>query len=164
MTRFLAGYFGIALLRHAHSERYPTRTVEHLLAWLVLAWSLSVVSPGNMLVGPSFQPLLVLASEQVWGWGGMIISSLRLVGLYLNGNWRRSPWLRAAGALAGGMWWLTLFCLYWKAVGNGAPDFPMRLGFGVLVVFEAASFFRCVQDAVVPRKSGTNAIGAEGYG
>ena len=131
-------------------EKYPTRTVEHMLAWMVVVWSFAVAWPGNMMVGPSFAALLVIAPEQFWGWSGVVLGVLRLIALYVNGRWRRTPGLRLLGAASGMIWWIVLSACYWVAVENGAPDFPMRYVFYVFIAFEVYSCFRCGQDRFSP--------------
>lgn len=151
MTRTLAHRVAYALFRHAASERYPTRTVEHMLAWVLLVWSASLALPGNMMRGPAFEYLLLIAPEWWWGAAGVIGATMRLVALYINGNWHRTPGLRFIGAMTGLIWWLVISALYALAVAHGAPDFPMRLVFLVFVSFEAYSCYRCGQDHAAPK-------------
>ncbi len=146
MTRILALKFGRALLAHAANEKYPTRSVEYLLAWVMVAWSLRVVWPGDVMMGPAFRYLIAIAPEPIWGWFGLIVGILRVYALARNGHWRRSPHWRLTGAALGLNWWLMLFVLYTAAVMDGAPDFPMRWSFAVFIYFEAYSCFRCGQD------------------
>jgi hypothetical protein len=150
MLRSISWSLAHALFRHAASEKYPTRTVEHMLAWMVLVWSAAVAVPGNMMQGPSFQYLLVIAGEPFWGWTGIALGSLRLAALYINGNWRRTPLLRFVGAMSGLVWWLILSALYGLAIQNGAGDFPMRYVLFVFIFFEAYSCYRCGQDHASP--------------
>ena len=151
MTRSLATRLAYALFRHAASEKYPTRTVEHMLAWSLVVWSGAVAFPGKMLVGPTFEYLLVIAPEPWWGYSGVVLGSARLAALYINGNWRRSPGLRLIGAIFGLVWWLIVSALYAVAVKQGAPDFPMRYVLFVFLCFEIYSCFRCGQDHASPK-------------
>ncbi|UFW75219.1 hypothetical protein [Bradyrhizobium sp. WU425] len=150
MDRSLSRKLAHAFFRHAAYEKYPTRTVEHMLAWMILVWSASVAVPGNMMRGPTYQYLLAIAGEGFWGWTGVGLGVLRLVALYINGNWRRTPVLRFVGAMSGLVWWLILSALYGLAVQNGAPDFPMRYVLVVFIFFEAYSCYRCGQDHASP--------------
>lgn len=159
MTRTLSGYLSAALLHHAALERYPTRTVEHMLAWMIVVWSTAVAYPGEILVGPQYQYLLLIAPEWAWGVGGILIGLARIVALYLNGNWRRSPWLRWAGAMAGLTWWTAMSSLYWLGIKNGGADFPMRYMVGVFIFFEIYSCYRCGQDIVSSKAQGAGASG-----
>ena len=79
VTSTLAGRVAFMLFRHAASERYPTRTVEHMLAWMLLVWSASLALPGNMMRGPTFECLLAIAPEAWWGWSGVALALMRLV-------------------------------------------------------------------------------------
>lgn len=151
VTRSFARRAALLLFRHSISERYPTRTVEHMLAWVLLVWSASLALPGNMMRGPAFEYLLLIAPEWWWGAAGVVISTMRLVALYVNGNWHRTPGLRFIGAMTGLIWWLVISALYALAVAHSAPDFPMRLVFLVFVFFEAYSCYRCGQDHAAPK-------------
>lgn len=142
------------LFRFSAAERYPTRTVEHMLAWMMMVWGGSLLLPGKMLAGPQYEYLVALAGEHVWGSLGVAFGAMRLVALVLNGSWRRSPGLRFLGAMTGMIWWIILSALYWVAIQRGAPDFPMRYDFGVFVMFEAYSCYRCGQDHASPQVEG----------
>ncbi|MGD9766601.1 MAG: hypothetical protein AB7U62_03075 [Pseudolabrys sp.] len=154
MTRLFAFSVARKLFQHAASERYPTRSVEYLLAWVMIAWGARVVWPGEVLTGPTYQYLVVIAPEAMWGALGITVGLLRIYALLRNGGWKRSPVLRFAGATLGLIWWLVLAVLFSAAVAGGAPDFPMRAVYPVFIFFEAYSCFRCGQDhAAVAQKS-----------
>lgn len=156
MTRGIAHALALTFFRHAASERYPTRTVEHMLAWALVVWSAAVAGPGEMLRASTFKYLTAIAPEWWWGYSGMALGIARLVALYLNGNWRRSPGLRFVGAMTGMIWWLVLSACYAVAVRDGAADFPMRYVLVVFVFFEAYSCYRCGQDHASPRDAAAN--------
>lgn len=148
MTRNLALRFGLGLLSHAASERYPTRSVEYLLASLMLVWSFSCALPGAMFAGPATVYFAAVMPEVYWGVAGMTVAILRVLALVRNGSYAQSPTLRFIGAMVGFNWWLALYVLYTTAVSLGeASDFPMRRCFLVFVLFEAYSCFRCGQDS-----------------
>lgn len=151
VLRKTSRHLSLLLFTFGASERYPTRTVEHMLAWMILAWSGSLLWPGHLMVGPQYKYLVTVLPEHLWGLGGVVLGALRLVALYLNGNWRRSPGLRFLGAMTGMIWWLILYALYWVAVQRGATDFPMRYVFVVMICFEAYSCYRCGQDHASPK-------------
>jgi hypothetical protein len=111
-----------------------TRAVEYMLALLQLAWGLAVVSPLVTLSGPNYRTLTAIAPEVVWGNFAIAIGGLRLAALIINGQWRRTPLLRAIGAGCGVMWWIVLGGLYVIAANEGAP---------VVIFFEFFSMYRC---------------------
>lgn len=95
--------------------------------------------PTQKMNGPTFEYLLVIAPEWAWGYMGVAVGVSRLLALYINGNWRRTPGLHLFGAMLGLIWWLIISALYWLAVKNGAPDFPMLYVFFVFIFFEGYS-------------------------
>lgn len=167
MTRTAASVIADLLHSFASSTRYPTRTVEHAFAWIIVAWSYSVLMPGDMMIGPVFRPMLALMPEQAWGWVGLSIGLLRIAALITNGHWHPTPELRLIGALWGTMFWIALAYCYYVAIAAGAPDFPMRRAFYVLIFCELYSCYRCGQDMTIRNKKATSnprgSVGA-GYG
>lgn len=159
VPRAFSGRLAITLFRHAASEPYPTRTVEHMLAWMIVIWSLAVAWPGKMLVGPQYEYLIVIMPEWAWGWTGVVLGTGRLLALYFNGNWRRSPGLRWFGAMTGLVWWTVLSGLYWLGVQAGGADFPMRYMVGVFIFFEGYSCYRCGQDMAPSKAQSAGASG-----
>jgi hypothetical protein len=147
MTRNLAARIANLLIGHAISNRYPTRSVEYMLAWMMLAWSAMVAWPGAILTGPQYEPLIHLMPEWIWGTVGLVVGCLRMFALIRNGSWARSPYLRLFGACVGFNFWLVLFVLFGIAIFNGAALFPMYACLPVFMFFEGYSSFRCGQDA-----------------
>lgn len=122
---------------------YPSRAGEALSAWLILAWSLSTLTPFDILRGPQYEPMLRLMSEQNWGLVGTTLAVVRIFALICNGHWRPSPELRALGAFYGIMFWGALSACYAHAITHGAPDFPFRRGFYILTAFEVYACLWC---------------------
>lgn len=120
-----------------------TRAVEYMLALLQLAWGLAVVSPLVTLSGPNYRTLIAIAPEVVWGNFALAIGGLRLAALIINGQWRRTPLMRAIGAACGVMWWIVLGGLYVIAANEGAPAFPFMFCYPVFIFFEFFSMYRC---------------------
>lgn len=152
MTQTLAFKVAAAAIRHALAEKYPTRSVEYLLAWTLIVWSARVAWPGDVLAGPTFRYLLALAPEPVWAAFGLVVGFVRVFALIRNGGWRRSPIFRFIGAMLGLNFWLILTVLYAAAIDSGAADFPMRAVLPVFMFFEAYSCFRCGQDHAAARE------------
>lgn len=147
MTRNFAVRLAHVLIGYADSHKYPTRSVEYMLAWMMVAWSAMLALPGKMLVGPHYSYLVQLMPESSWAGVGLSIGFLRLFALVRNGNWKRSPYFRLLGATVGFNFWFVLFALYGIAIMGGAPAFPMFGCLPVFMFFEVYSAFRCGQDA-----------------
>lgn len=161
MTHDLAISFATRLMAHASSEKYPTRSVEYMLAWMTLVWSGKVFVDPHVLLGSQYTSLLTVAPPAAWAVVGMSVSVVRLVALILNGGYEPSPMLRLIGSAMGLIWWMSLFYLYTISVNAGADDFPMRPVFLVFVFFEVYSCFRCGQDhaAMKLKRAGTSKDG-----
>lgn len=142
-----------------------TRTVEWLLASLMVAWGVALGLPGDMFpVGEHYRFLSAIATEPVWAAFSFSIGAARLTALYINGSWRRTPAIRIIGAVFGLVWWITLGGLYGLAVMAGARAFPALAFFPVFVFFEALSCYRSGLDAHEsgafkprPKRGGENA-------
>lgn len=160
--------FGPAVFRRTISERYPTRTVEHMLGWVVLVWSASVIWLSPVLKSAEYEFLRAVMPLGIWGAIGVMLGFSRLLALFINGNWRRTPGMRLVCAATGLIWWLILSALYWAAVQKGALDFPMRYVLPVFIAFEAYSCFRCGQDLSsmpqAPRAGASGSTDVAGHG
>ena len=123
-----------------------TRSVEWMLALLMVAWGLALLAPMDTFASPVYRYLAALAPEEVWGAFSVGIGASRMVALYVNGAWRRTPLIRAGGAVLGVVWWITLGFLV--AFGTQGQPFPAGLAFyPVCIAFEALSCFRSGFDA-----------------
>ena len=143
----------VSLWMHARAftiESYPTRSGESLSSWVVLVWSMSLCFHPEMFNGAHYAPMSKFASAEVWGRVGVILSTLSLVALIANGHWKPSPDLRAVGAIYRAMFWSALaYCYYVSVVLNGAPDFPLRRAFYILIIFEMYACLWCGHESHV---------------
>ncbi|MDI4231468.1 hypothetical protein OZ411_01395 [Bradyrhizobium sp. Arg237L] len=123
-----------------------TRSVEWLLASMMLAWGFGLLLPGDTMSLPQHRMLGAIAPEFVWAAWSVSIGAVRVVALYINGSWRRTPLFRVAGASLGLIWWIVLGFLFWTAVAGG--PWPAELmWFPVFIAFEGYSIFRGARDS-----------------
>jgi hypothetical protein len=127
------------------SDRYVTRTAEHLLSWVIIFWSMSVLFY-TPLTGGVYEPMLRIAPYWFWGAFGITTGILRVIALIRNGHWRPTPELRLLGAIYGAMFWVGLTYCYYIAVSSGGADFPMRRAMFVFIAFELFAAYRCGHD------------------
>lgn len=114
-----------------------TRSTEWLLACLLLVWGYQMVSPTNFFDGPTYVIMASIADESTWGVWAVLAAGIRLVGLYVNGWWRRTPIIRCFGAFLGGMFWLSIGSLmYMGGHATGAKLPPGLAYYAVFFVFE----------------------------
>lgn len=107
-----------------HRIPHVSREGEWLSATILLCFSLALLMPGATFSRPIFVNLAAVAPEGTWGMALLGIATIRMIGLWVNGNWRRSPTLRFLTALAGaGVWlWLSRLFLFdgYPGVNTGA--------------------------------------------
>lgn len=98
-----------------------TRSTEWLLSFLLLGWGWAMVDPMSKFFDmPIYVVMKSVATELQWGTAALAIAVFRLSALYVNGWWRRTPIIRCAGAVAGGMMWLGIgLCMYLGAQVSG---------------------------------------------
>lgn len=124
-----------------------TRSVEWLLACMMVAWGLGLMLPGDTMALPRYAMLSALAPEAVWAAWSIAIGALRAVALYINGAWRQTPLIRATCAMLGLIWWLVLGFLFAAGSEPGAPVAPGLLWFPVFIGFEGYSIVRGARDS-----------------
>lgn len=124
-----------------------TRSVEWLLACLMLTWGVILLAPSESFTLPAYRWLATMGEERVWGGLALGIGTLRVAALYVNGSWRRTPLIRAFGAVVCLMWWVSVGALLIFGV---EPGKPLPAGFAfypVFALFEAYSCYRSGLDA-----------------
>jgi hypothetical protein len=140
-------------------KRVRTALIEHGRAteWLtaseLLMFGLILALPGNTLLSsPSYAELRAIGlTEMTLAAMLLIVGTMRLCALYINGNWRRTPWMRAAGAMIG----MALFSMLsvsaaWAYFVGGSPALSTGAGaYGILALFDALAAYRSGADARV---------------
>lgn len=127
-------------------SQHQTRSVEWLLAFLMVAWGAGLMLPGNTMELQHYRHLAALAPEPVWAAWSMSIGIARLAALYINGSWSRSPLIRAGGAALGVIWWLILgYLLYTGRAGGPLP--AALMWYPVFCGFELYSAWRGARDS-----------------
>lgn len=124
-----------------------TRSVEWLLSCLMLTWGVILLAPNDSFANPAYQWLATIGEERVWGGLALGIGALRVVALYVNGSWRRTPLIRAFAAVVGLMWWVSVGALLIFGVEPGKPVPAGFAFYPVFALFEAYSCYRSGLDA-----------------
>ncbi len=114
-----------------------TRSTEWMLACLLLAWGINVLRTEVFFDLPTYRVMGAIMSESRWGMIAVIVGLVRMLGLAINGFWRRSPLIRFVGAVAGGMAWMSIAFLMYAATFETAARLPAGYFFYmVFFVFE----------------------------
>lgn len=125
-------------------ETFPLRASEWALAFIMFSWGLICFSyPGMFTSNYTFSGMAAMASQQTWAVGALVMGSIGLVALAINGFWRATPFIRAAcAALRAGMWLTITFGLF--ATDNpttGLAIYPW------LFILDMWNIYRAMSDA-----------------
>lgn len=93
-----------------------TRSTEWLLSICMFLWGVKIMQPLTEFDAPVYGVMKLLIRETGWGAIAVTIGALRMLGLAINGLWRRSPVIRAFGSFCAGLFWLAVCVLMW--MGN----------------------------------------------
>ena len=124
---------------------HHNRATEWMLALLMLAWGIAMFVSDPSDPPRHYKLLLLLAPETVWAAWAISLGLLRIVALYINGNWYRTPAIRLLCANIGMTWWLVLGFMLRMAFDSG-PIPAFLAWFPVFIGFEAYAIYRSAQD------------------
>lgn len=96
----------------AHEEKSVPREGECLASAVMAAFAVTLLLPGSTFSRPVFVNIASVAPEDTWGMGLLIMAAVRMIGLWINGNWRQSPTLRFLGAAVAACIWASLARLF----------------------------------------------------
>lgn len=126
------------------TKTFPVRVMEWLLAGIMLSWSIVCwqLTPVEWQ-SPVYVGMARLADANTWAFFAFWIGLLRLACLTINGAWRPSPHLRAAGAF--------LACFMWLQITLGAMAADLRITaiaiYPWLLLADIYNVFRASHDA-----------------
>lgn len=131
-----------------HPQRPVTphvpREGEWLAAGIMAAFAVALLMPGSTFSRPVFVNLASVGPEGTWGMGLLLFAAVRMIGLWVNGNWRRSPTLRCFGAAVAACIWASLARLF---ADDGYPGINTGVAvYAALAVFDAIAAGRSLLD------------------
>ena len=126
------------------TKTFPIRVTEWLLAGIMLSWSIACWNLAPMdWANPVYRGLARFATQNTWAFYAFWIGVIRLAALTINGAWRPSPHLRAAGAF--------LACFMWLQISLGMMTADIRaIGVAIypwLLLADIYNVFRASHDA-----------------
>lgn len=122
-------------------ETFRERMPEWVQSFGMLFWGfLAIASEGLFEAYQFFHPLLTLMSQEAWGVFAIVVGTIRLSFLVINGAWRPSAHIRAVGCVLGCLLWGSLFIssltLSWLTPVVAA--YAMMLAYDLLSLWFAA--------------------------
>ncbi|WP_323764605.1 hypothetical protein [Marinovum sp.] len=129
------------------------RALEWLTSCIILTFACTLALPGDTLATSSaFGAFVALgADEAALVLPLTFIAAMRMAGLWINGNWRRSPLLRCVGAVLGAGIFMGLAVLFAVPFLGGQTG-ALTTGVGtyfVLAAFDILAAYRSAADAAV---------------
>jgi hypothetical protein len=142
------------------TKTFPIRVTEWLLAGIMLSWSIACwhLRPIDW-ANPLYSGLSRLADQNTWAFFAFWIGLGRIMALTINGAWRPSPHLRAAGAFLACFMWLqiSLGMLSADLRATGVAIYPWLLLADIYNVFRASHDARASDDrARASKRRGVN--------
>lgn len=125
------------------------RTVEWFSSLVMVSWGMTLSLPGDLLSQPGFIAFNRFGlTEAFWSVAFTLVGVSRLVALYINGRWPRSPHIRMVGGLFGALsWGQVSFLLYQASSINNTPITTGCAVYALLAAFELFSINRAAFDA-----------------
>ncbi len=136
----------------------PTRvrTLEWCSAAAMMGWGIVLAVPGDTFANSrTYDAFALIAPEWAWAAFCVVMSSLRMLALYANGAWRRSPFLRGFTSAGGVTFWTLVVLLILHAPQHGiSTAVPV---YSIFVAMDLISAWRSGRDFIeMERAHGRN--------
>jgi hypothetical protein len=125
-------------------RHFAVRSLEWFSAAYLFSWGSYVALHPGLFDGPRlsvvFRPMLQWADQATWGYCATMVATIHLVGLFINGRWGVTPWIRCAtSVLSVGAWFCISVGVLYAAPNTGIAIYPGLLLADVFSAFRAAS-------------------------
>ena len=135
------------------------RALEWLFAGLMILWGLYVMAPIDTFRDAQYALMTQTAPEPVWGAFSLAIGFVRIVALWVNGSWRRTPAIRLLSSIIGVMWWIALGFLL-----VAGPEYNVPAGVVYYLGFIGAEIFSCWRSSADAFHQGRFRLSARAHG
>lgn len=131
-------------------KHFPPRAIEWLISAILVSWGITVIlTPGLFKLNEAYAGLLLMAPQERWGLYSFIIGAVRMMALFVNGSWVRTPVIRLVCSFASAFVWTQVFLGFLNApVPTTAFAF-----FPWFIASDLYSAFRAGTDAYLAQKS-----------
>lgn len=129
------------VVRFPPVAHFRLRALEWGLAGILLTAGIVLLNPYPTFEQPIFVEMKRIANELTWALICTMVGVVRLSALYVNGAWRKSPWIRLGTALVSSLIWLqlTLGLVSQPVVTLGVAIFPWFIAADWYSIWRAAS-------------------------
>ncbi|EPX82109.1 hypothetical protein [Salipiger mucosus] len=125
------------------------RALEWATSTIILAFACTLALPGDTLAAGGFMAFRSVGLDEAsLAVPLTFIAVMRMAGLWINGNWRRSPLLRMVGAVCGAGIFATLAVMFAVPILSGqAIAATTGVGtYAVLALFDVLAAYRSAAD------------------
>ena len=125
------------------------RAAEWLSAIVLAGFAITLALPGDSLAPESYRVFREMGFDEVAVATPLaLLAAGRLAALYINGAWRRSPFMRLIGAVAGTVIFFMLSAAFaWPFLTGSAALSTGASTYLVLALFDALAAYRSGADA-----------------
>lgn len=158
------------MVLRALRQHWPARKIEWLMAGLAVCWGAYIKAYPEIFYQPETSSVLGgmvamsdwlgMSPENVWGGSAMIFGAIRMIALFINGAYVRTPIFRAIAAFG------TMFIFTQVSIAlyrSGVPNLGLVV-YPWLVVADLLSVFRAAQDALFAENQRQNQKENDGGG
>lgn len=133
-------------------EHFPARISEWFNAAILTSWGLYLLLNPDLFDSPAMRVTAegmvdmvagTLNPESVWGLVAFIAGATRLVALFINGAWSRTPALRLATAAVSAFVWTQVVIGLMTVPNTGLAVYPW------LVVIDLVAAYRAGRDVAI---------------
>lgn len=137
------------VVRFPPITHFRLRVLEWFIAIVMLLWWVVLSQPEySFSKQPSLSLLARIGSEDFWAKVCFFIGVIRLGALYVNGAWRRSPYIRAFTAFLSSVFWM------WVSIGMASTGSTTGLTvYPMLMLLDWYSIWTAMDDADKARKA-----------
>jgi hypothetical protein len=125
------------------------RGLEWYSSFVMLGWGLTLALPGDTLAAPQYAAFQRFGfTEEFWSWAFTLMGTARLIALFINGKWPRSPMVRMVGSAFGAVSWSQV--AYLLTIGTfGTTGIPATgtVVYGLLAIADLFGIARAAFDA-----------------
>ena len=96
------------VLRLKAPSHFRVRAIEWLVSGVLVSWGLILAGHADVIGRVQFAELARIGPQRFWSACCLAAGLARLGALFVNGAWRRSPYVRMVLALGSGLFWLQI--------------------------------------------------------
>ena len=89
-----------------------TRALELTFGLLILLRGIALTVVPNSMENEVYASFRESFSQNTWGLFCILAGGFQMAGVFINGNWRRSPWLRFSGATVSAVFYSMLGMMF----------------------------------------------------